>query len=136
MIFLLISSNANAFDKNIFYLSGFDSKENILQKIGNSKDVKIQSLPESGFSLLFLTPQEFKFEENSLYEKIETSKTRDIRNQKLILADPKSGRIFYFNYDLKIVKLDLIKPWETKSKLKNIKTILEEMKSSKLEKGE
>lgn len=137
LIFLILqSSQVMAIDEKIFDLNGNDSTEIILKKIGSTKGVKVQvtkDTPERMISLDFTPPHDYKVGAKDLFEQIEISGKRDIVNPKLIIADPKTGRIFHLTTELKVSELDIVKPWVPKNKLKSLKEIFNDMNQHKIE---
>ncbi|MDD4975004.1 MAG: hypothetical protein PHY93_11670 [Bacteriovorax sp.] len=151
LLFCLLHSNhALAIEEKIYNLNGNEPIEMILEKIGaptskslvfplvyknNNREIKVevQKTPEKIISIDFTPPNEFTVNEKDLFEKVETSKKRDIINQNLIVSDPKSGRIFHLTSELKVSKLDLVEPWNSKQALKSLKEILEDMYQPKIQ---
>ena len=85
-------------------------------------------------SLKFTPAYPFKINDMDLFEHIEEKNTGDRILSKLILADPKTGRIWKLNTNFKVMEYNLIKPWETKSKLIPLKDILKELANNKIKK--
>lgn len=130
LAFLLLSTHSHALEK-IYDVSIKDTKPIIIEKM---KAANTKADVADNLSIDFDTVQPFTVSENDLFEKIETKASRDIVNKKLILGDPKTGRIFHLNHELKVGQVDLVEPWTTKAKLKSLKTILSEMNSQQIEK--
>lgn len=144
---LLLSSQVKAIEEKFFDVTGLDSKAVVLEKIGAPKDsllptivkkkdmeIKLEVLPDKVISLDFTPSHSFTISDKDLFEKIETPGPKDVFNQELVVADPKTGRIFHLTLELKVSKLDLVQPWATKIKLKPLKVILDEMHTGKIEK--
>ena len=126
----LLTNNTHALEK-IYDVSIKDAKPVIIEKM---KAANIKADVADNLSIDFDTVQSFTPTDTDLFEKIESNSSRDIVNHKLVLGDPKTGRIFHLNSDLKLVQIDLVEPWTTKAKLKSLKQILLDMNSNKIEK--
>lgn len=130
---LVISMHAFALD-GLYQLSAKDTVDDIKKKFKG--DVEITKSKDH-LSLFFSKPQDFNPTERDVFEVVETnSKTTDRPLQKLIIADPSSGRIFHLNTELKVTMMDLLEPWTPKTKLKPIPEIMKELRSNKIEKVE
>lgn len=135
-IYLLYSHPLLAIEEKIYDLNGNDTLEAVFQKIGaNNKEIKVEEKksPDRIISLDFNTPQPFTLSDKDLFETIETGNQTDMVNHNLIVADPKTGRIFHLTTELKVSQLELIKPWKSKTSLKTIKEILTEMNQQKIQ---
>ena len=126
----IFATHTHALEK-IYDVSIKDTKPAIVEKF---KAANIKVDVADNLSIDFDTVQTFTPTESDLFEKIESSGTRDVVDSRIILGDPKTGRVFHLNRELKVAQIDLIEPWTTKEKLKNLKMILSEMKSYKIEK--
>lgn len=132
-----------AIEEAIFEVSGLDSSAKTLETLGAPKgakvpltfkkagsSIKVESLPSKHLTVDFTPAHAFTVSDTDLFERIETNASSDIRDAKILIADPKTGRIFHLNRELKVSKMDLLKPWPSKANLKSLKEILEEMVSS------
>lgn len=129
----LVFTQAWALEEKFFDLSGAESTEVALKKIGSPKGVKItvQKNPERIIGLEFNPPHPFSVENKDLFEHIEIVGKGDRINREIVLADPGRGRIFYLTPQLKVSRLDLIAPWAPKEKLKSLQEILREIDRQK-----
>lgn len=143
---LIFSPAGHAIEEKIYQLQGLDSIETVLEKLGASKNaslpatfknneqeitVEIQNAPERIVSIAFQPAHTFTVTDSDLFEKIELGTSSDRVDYKILVSDPKSGRIFHLNQELKVVKLELVSPWKNKAKLRSLKEILTEMKQKK-----
>jgi hypothetical protein len=136
LFYVLYSNHALAIEEKIYDLNGHDPVEKILDKIGaptSKMKVEVQKTPQKIVSIDFNPPKEFTVNEKDLFEKIESSTQRDMINHNLIVADPKTGRIFHLSNELKVSKLDLVEPWKEKNPLKSLKEILVDMNQNKIQ---
>lgn len=131
VLLCLMSINVYAIEENIYNLSAKDTKAVINEKL---KAANAKATVNEDLSVAFDTPQTFTPSSSDLFEKIESSGPRDVVNHRLILGDPKTGRIFHLNRELHVSQLDLVAPWTTKEKLKSLKAILNDMNITKIEK--
>lgn len=131
VLLCLMSINVYAIEEKIYNLSAKDTKTDINEKL---KAANAKATVEEDLSVAFDTPQTFTTSSSDLFEKIESSGPRDVVNHRLILGDPKTGRIFHLNRELQVFQLDLVAPWTTKEKLKSLKAILNDMNITKIEK--
>ena len=143
-----LSHQTNAIEEKFFNLNGLDQSAVVLKKLGASKEtklpatinkngteIKIEENQNRFFSIDFNPAHSFTITDSDLFEKIESSSgPKDVVGHKLIVGDPKAGRIFHLNHELKVSQLDLVPPWTTKEKLKSVKKILDEMSTVKIEK--
>ncbi len=131
------SSLALAIEEKFYNLSINDSLAIITETLDakNNPEIKIdvQDSPEKMVTIDFTPPRPFTLNSKDLFEQIKVNNSGDVINYQLIVSDPKSGRIFHMTTDLKVSKLELLKPWETKNKLKSIIEILTEMHNSKIQ---
>lgn len=128
-----LSYNSHALEK-IYDFKIDDSKEVVIEKLkANKIEAKVEVIDSHTLAINFDSPQTFTVTDTDVFEKIQTGGPKDIVNHKLVLGDPKTGRIFHLSPELKVSQVDLIQPWKTKEKLKSLKTILTEMNSSKIE---
>lgn len=133
ILILLSVSRSWAIESAFLELNGNSTKLEIIKKLERFKDVKIESTdkPEKIISINFEAPRDFKVSEKDLFEKIETSASGDVLDHKLILSDPKTGKIFHLNNELKLTHIDLISPWSSKGKLQTFKEILGELNQNR-----
>jgi len=136
---MILIFSANAMDAEMFDVKGSDSKEKIIQHFKSKlKDleVKVEFLGENSkdkfTSITFPQPQTFNIAANDKFESIEAPAKGDFKNSEIILGDPKSGKVFHLNTDLKIFQLDILQSWESKTKLKTLREIVSEMSESKI----
>ncbi len=132
-----------AIEESIYQVNGSDPEAKTLEKLGGPKgaklpvsfkkggvSIKVEILPSKHLSVDFTPPHSFTISDADLFERIETSSPHDIMDAKLLIADPKTGRIFHLSRELKVSKMDILKPWPSKANLRTLKEILEEMNSS------
>lgn len=110
-----------------------DSPEDIKKRL--KEEIQVEKNKDHT-SISYNTPQEFKPGVQDVFELIDSpSESKSDRLlQKIVIADPLTGRIFHLNRELKVTMLDLVGPWKSKAKLKNLKAILEEITQPKIEK--
>ncbi len=134
-----------AIEESTFSVSGNDTTEVMLEKLGapkssklpikftkNNTEISVEQSTNKMITIEFNPAHAFTPGEKDLFEKIEVNDGSDRKNHNLILADSKSGRIFHINYELKITKLELLPPWKSSAKLMNLKNIMENISSPKI----
>lgn len=147
LLALLLTQNSYAIEEKVFKLQGTDSVTSILEKLGASKNTSLPAEIKSKDAVItveqtnpkmitidFTPSHSFTISDADLFEKIETNENADRINHSLIIADPKTGRIFHLNNELKVSKLELLSPWTSKVKPLTLKIILNGMSSQKIEK--
>jgi len=147
LMLTLASAELSAIEETIYDLNGSEPVEKILDKLGVSNaskfpvevkkqnytlQVSYQKGPEKILSLSFNPAHSFTLNSKDVFEKIESRKSHDIIRDELIVSDPKSGRIFHLNNELKVYKLDVVNPWNSKEKLKPLKDIIAELDSNSI----
>lgn len=143
-----LSSAAFAIDEAIYKVSGLDSTAKTLEKLGAPKgtklpvtfkkkgtEIKVEALPSKHLSVDFTPAHSFTITDADVFEQIETSSPKDIQDGKLLVADPATGRIFHLNRELKVTKMDILKPWPSKANLRSVKAILQDSTSATIEKS-
>jgi len=144
---LLLSQNLHAIEETIFKVQGTDTPSVSLEKLGAPKsstlpaefknketEIKVDQTAPKMITIDFTPSHSFTITDADLFEKIDVQDYTDRINHNLIVADPKTGRIFHLNNELKVSKLELLKPWTSKNKPMTLKAILDGMSSQKIEK--
>lgn len=130
--FLLMVLSLQAYSlEGMYQLSSRDTVDDIKKKFKG--DVEITKSKDH-LSLFFSKPQAFTPSERDVFEVVETAAKNDRPLQKLVIADPSSGRIFHLNTEMKVTMLDLVEPWTPKSRLKPVPEIMKELRTNKIEK--
>lgn len=139
MLFIVFLSTANAMDADLFNVKESDSKEKIVQHFKNKfkdLDVKVEVVGDSSkdkfTSVTFSNPLTFNISASDKFESIEAPSQGDFKNREIILGDPKTGKVFHLNTELKIFKLDILQSWQSKSKLKTLREIVSELSEIKI----
>jgi hypothetical protein len=135
----IIITSAYAMDSELFDIKESDSKEKIIQHFKSKlKDAEIkvevlgQDSKDKFTSITFDKPQTFNISASDKFESIEAPKQGDFKNSEIILGEPKTGRVFHLNTELKLFKLDVLQSWESKNKLKTLREIVSEMSETKI----
>jgi hypothetical protein len=130
---------AHSMSSELFDVKGSDSKEKIQQHFQTKfKDVNIKSevIGESDkdkfISASFSPAQTLNISPSDKFEHIEASESGDIKNSEILLGDPKSGRVFHLNSELKVFKLDVLPIWQSKAKLKTLREIISDLSETKV----
>lgn len=126
-------------EAELFDVKASDTKEKIIQHFKSKfKDIEvivenIGENPKDKFtSITFPQPQTFNISASDKFESIEAPSKGDFKNSEIILGDPKSGKVFHLNTELKIFKLDILQTWESKAKLKTLREIVTDMSETKI----
>jgi hypothetical protein len=126
-------------EAELFDVKSSDSKEKIIQHFKSKfKDIEVSvetigENPKDKFtSITFPQPQTFNISASDKFESIEAPSKGDFKNSEIILGDPKTGKVFHLNTELKIFKLDILESWESKTKLKTLREIVSDMSVSKI----
>lgn len=136
---LMLKISAFAMDSELFDVKESDSKEKIIQHFKTKlkdAEIKVEVLgvdsKDKFTSITFDKPQTFNISANDKFESIEAPTQGDFKNSEIILGEPKTGRVFHLNTELKIFKLDILQTWESKNKLKTLREIVSELSETKI----
>ena len=66
------------------------------------------------------------------FEVQDASNRGEVISHNIILGEPKTGRIFYLNRELKLIKMDIIPKWHSRERLKNFKNVLKDIQDEKI----